>query len=356
MLATNEVFNHVAVGTAAGWLELLQIIRQHIAPETLQGYFIKPAVLREYLLAHPPVTVVQYLGYTSIEQCLETESLFEILAALRFAESEEWMTSYLAQYERLDSDSIEYRPVQFMLLAPEKWWKLAEPFAKKKKHHFSHLKEVGVVFSYPGPNQLNNSHYLHIFVMMILHYIFEVKFYSNFFEQNIERYSNSESQNNFGHVFIEILQGDKNMCATDTDHLPIIQQYHLKKPHPDPCVFEPHLMPEVLHWHKAADTFFLILDQHPHYELFSFWNSCYTVGSYVDQQLLTLNFADNILSRKSVSEPPLVYHYKEDLWNEVFSQYFSETILEQAIIHDFAEKVVNLNTLIATHYGQVRSE
>lgn len=349
---TNEVFNHIAVGTTDGWMELLNIIRQHIPSETLQGYFIKPDVLREYLLSHPPTNILTYLGYQSIEQCLKKESLFEILAALRFAESEAWMKSYLEQYELLGSDSFEYRPVEFMLLSPEKWWKLAEPFAVKKKHHFSHLKEVGVVFSYPGPNQLNNAHYLHIFIMMILHYIFEVKFYSNFFEHNIQKYSNIEAQKNFGHVFIEILQGDKNICAPDRNHLPIIQQYHLKKPNPDPCVFEPHVMPEVLHWHKAADVFFQIVSKHLKYELFSFWNSCYTVGSYVDQQLLTLNFPDNILSH----DTPLVYHYKEDLWNTLFSQYFSETILEQAIINDFAEKVINLNTLIATHYGQASSQ
>ncbi len=349
IVVTNEVFNHIAVGTPDGWLQLIQIVRQHVAPETFEGYFIKPNVLRQYLLSHPPQNIVSYLGYTSIEECLEKESLFEILAALRFAESETWMTSYLAQYELLNSDSFEYRPVEFMLLAPEKWWKLAEPFAKKKKHHFSHLKEVGVVFSYPGPNQLNNVNFLHVFVMMILHYIFEVKFYSNFFEHNIERYSSNAGQNNFGHVFIEILRGDKNICAPDANHLPIIQQYHLKKPNPDPCVFEPHVMPEVLHWHKAADAFFHILSQHPKYDLFSFWNTCYTVGSYVDQQLLTVNFPDNILSQGT----PLVYHYKEDLWNAIFSQYFSETILEQAIINEFAEKVINLNTLIATHYGQV---
>lgn len=345
-VVTNEVFEHIAVGTPSGWLQLLDIIKQHLAPETFQGYFIKPEILRAYLVAHPPQTILQYLGYKTIEECLEQESLFEILAALRFAESEDWMLKYLDQYELLDHTSFEHRPVQFMVLDPEKWWKLAEPFATKKKHHFSHLKEVGVVFSYPGPHQLNNARYLHIFIMMILHYIFEVKFYSNFFEHNVGRYTD------FGRIFIEILQGDKNMCATDPSHLPIIQQYHLKKPNPDPCVFEPHVMPEVLHWHKATDAFFRILSSHPRYQLFSFWNTCYNVGSFVDERLLTLNFADNILSRDQF----LVYHYKEDLWNALFSHYFNETILEQAIIHTFAEKVINLNPLIATHYGQVRPE
>ncbi len=341
-IATNDLLTGISLGTTEGWQSLTHMLMQIVPPDTTTGYFLKPEVLHTFLRAIPPTTVLQHLGYASIDECLEKESVFEIMAALRFAETEEWMERYLRNYGSLTADSFEIRQVKFLMLNPSKWWKLAEPFAKKKKHHFSHLKEVGVVFSYPAPDQINHSEYLHVFVMMILHYIYEVKFYAEFFQRNIHRYDD------FGNVFIEILRGDINICSTNVDVLPIVQQYHLKKPNPNPCVFQPHVMPEVLHWHKARKTFFALLQQHPDYSQFTFWNNSTDVASFVGDELVTLNFADNILSR----EINLVYHYKEDLWNSIFNAYFSETILEEAIIHNFADKTINLQLLISKHYGQ----
>ncbi|MDP3970535.1 MAG: hypothetical protein Q8P90_02445 [bacterium] len=329
------------VATKEGWQQLISLLKRYLPADRTNGFFLKPSVVAQFLTLHPPTNLLNHLGYDSIEDCLAAESVYEIMSALRFSESEEWMKTYLESYRQLDETDFEYRAVKFIMLDPKKWWSLAKPFAKKKKHFFSHLKEFGVVFSYPGPEQASNNDNLQLFLLMILHYVYEVDFYSDFFQYNVNRIEN------FGETFVEILKGDRGMCSTDPNELPIIQQYHLKKPNPNECVFQPHVMPEVLHWHKARKKLFEILNKHEDYKLLSFWETCYNVGRVVNGELYTLNFADNVLSDKEL----LTYHYKEDLWNSLFNNYFSEDHLEEAIIHYFPLKKINLKELIDKYYG-----
>lgn len=335
--AVHDVTGSPNIATEHGWQQLIQFVQQHTQAGALTGLFIKEAVLANALRTHPPQTILRHLGYATIDECLASESVYEILAALRFAESSAWMDEFISAYSTLAPDDFEERPVQFLMLNPEKWWSLAKPFAEAKKHHFSHLKEAGVIFSYPAPLQLQDPNQLHIVIMMVLHYVYEVKFYSNFFATHVS------AIDHFGDMFIEVLQGDKNICTTQPGVLPIIQQYHLKKPNPNPCVFQPHVMPEVLHWHKARTTMFSALQSHANYDLLSFWDNCYTVGRIIDNQLITFNFPDNILSNQT----HLTYHYQEDLWNTLFTIHYSEEVLEKQIITHFIHKAIRLNQITA---------
>lgn len=319
--------------------QLVSLVTPHLPANTLNCYALKETVLIDMLQRQPPEGTLIYLEYASITECLLHESVYEIMAALRFSESAEWMKRFLQQYHNLTAADFEYRPMQFLTLAPEKWWKLAAPFATKKKHHFSHLKEAGVVFWYPSSDDAVQDHGTFV-LMMLLHYIFEVQFYSSWFAHN------ASILPHFGEAFVHTLQGDGDLCASDQYHLPIIQQYHLKntlgKPHPDPCAFEPHVMPEALYWRKAMETFFAVIRSHPKYDRVSFWESCYTIGEQVDGQLVTLNVVDNLLS----TTVQFNYHWREDLWNAVFAHYFSAATLEKNIIHYFAVKQIDLNHIV----------
>lgn len=325
----NSIFNGFELD------QILQILKPHLPAEALQCYALKPVVLRALLQKQLPQATLQYLGYATLDACLAKESLYELLAALRFSESAQWMQQFLQQYNTLSANDFERRPVQFITLAADKWWRLAEPFATKKKHHFSHLKEAGVVFWYPSPQRQQPQDHDLAVVMMLLHYIFEVHFYSQWFEQQ------APTLPNFGQVFVATLQGDPELCLFDVHHLPIIQQYHLKQPNPNPCVFEPHVMPEALHWRKAMTTLFSVLRQHPQYHRVAFWETCYTVGEQISGQLVTLNVVDNVLS----TTVQFNYHFREEMWNALFAHYYSDAILEGNIIRYFAAKQINLRQI-----------
>ncbi|MBI4407616.1 MAG: hypothetical protein HY565_03900 [Candidatus Kerfeldbacteria bacterium] len=325
------------VGTFS-WESVLSLLRPHLAAAVLECYAIKPAVLQRLLEAHPPQHVLAHLGYTTVAQCLQQEPLFEIMAALRFAENHHWMETFLRSYQVLTAADFERRPVQFLTLEPAKWWKLAEPFALKKKHHFSHLKEAGIIFWYPSPQSQQLQDQTLIVLFMLLHYLYEVHFYSRWFEHSVKQDSH------FSAVFIDVLRGDTDFCAVDDYHLPIIQQYHLKTAHPNSCALEPHVMPEALHWRKAMTTFFALLRHHPQYHRVAFWETCYTVAESVQGKLVTLNIVDNVLSEHR----QFTYHWREDMWNALFVHYFGQATLERSIIHHLANKQIDLKALSKT--------
>lgn len=323
------------------WNELVVYIQPFLPAETKHGYFLKPDRLQLALQQHPPERTLAYLGYDSLDQYIQTESLYELLAALRFAESPQWMQTHLQFFQDIQPADFEYRAVQFLRLAPERWWALAEPFATKKKHHFSHLKEAGVIFYYPAPLSASapTRQPLHVTLLLLLHYVFEVHFYAQWFEQQLFRL------NQIGEYFTHTLAGDDTICASDQRHVPIVQQYHLKLPQPNPCAFEPHVMSEALHWQKAAGVFFDLVRAHSQFPQVAFWEKCYTVGQWQQDRFINFNLMDNMFSVTHWSTDWWDYHFREDVWNGIFAAYTSPAQLEQLILDHFSTKQIDLTVL-----------
>lgn len=340
--ACNEnlaLLNQLVVDTIGtfDWAHVLEQLCQHIPKPVLHGQFLRRECLENMVRHCPPTTAVAAAGYASVEAYLKKESVYELLAAARFTEPAAWMRRYLQQYHALTTLDFSYQPMQFMLLEPQRWWKYAAPFAAKKKHNFSHLKEAGLVFWYPNESYRTDHTQLHRLVLMLLHYIYEVHFYATWFERYLF------SLDSIGRYFVDTLLGDTLVCAVDRHHVPILQQYHLKQAHPNPCVYEPHTMSEALHWGKAIGTLTALIRQHPSFPRVAFWEKCYTVVQPLDGQLVTLNVMDVLLSQ----DEWLLYHAREDIWNAIFAGFTSREQLEQAILHFFASKQIDLTAL---HY------
>ncbi len=244
------------------------------------------------------------------------------------------MEEHLRQFHDLTPADFEQRDILFLRLDPDRWWPLAKRLAETKKHHFSHLKEAGVIFWFPPPTAQPQPPQ-HVLLLLLLHYVFEVNFYSSWFAMQLH------ALNQLGDDFVLSILGDQRLCSIDDWHLPILQQYHLKLSQPDQCVFEPHVMSEAVHWHKAAAIFFDIIRAHPAFHEVAFWEKCYTVGVWRDRYFINFNLMDNILSERSWQD----YHFREEVWNEIFSAYSSQAHLEQLIIDNFSSKQIDLTIL-----------
>ena len=83
------------VSSAAGWEQLITHLRAKFPAEAFSGFFVKPEVIANQLRIHPPQATLNYLGYTDIETALHQESVFELMVALRFSETESWMETFL---------------------------------------------------------------------------------------------------------------------------------------------------------------------------------------------------------------------------------------------------------------------
>jgi hypothetical protein len=179
---------------------------------------------------------------------------------------------------------------------------------------------------------------------LILHYYYEVKFYSDVFRQYAD-------DNDFAQKLITILKGDLGGKIDDSAFCQwlIIQQYLAKDNENDARLFIPHVNPEAIHWRKAENdlaNFGKWIEGIE--EDFSFWENLSWVGNYFEnekgeRELISFDLVDNVMSLvKEKERIKYLYHQQEALWNEIFARYYSYEELERMIKENLIKGVINL--------------
>ena len=335
-----QKLGNVSAAKVSDCQKVLDFLYSNLPP--LKGFFLKKEKAEELLKKQPPQKILSYLGYSSVEEMLQKEDINEIFAGLRFVEDNQWLNGvFFKQYEGLTKNDFEEREVKLKALS-EKWKKAAEKFVAKKYHNISHLKEFGVVFVIPLA--LNIPGEILRMVSLILHYYYEVKFYSDVFRQ----YANDAD---FAQKLITILKGDLGGKIDDSAFCQwlIIQQYLAKDNENDPRLFIPHVNPEAIHWRKAENdlaNFGKWIEGIE--EDFSFWENLSWVGNYFEnekgeRELISFDLVDNVMSLvKEKERIKYLYHQQEALWNEIFARYYSYEELERMIKENLIKGVINL--------------
>ncbi|TSD02163.1 MAG: Uncharacterized protein Athens071424_166 [Parcubacteria group bacterium Athens0714_24] len=305
------------------------------------GMFLKLDKARELVSLNPPQKILEFLGYSNVQELLEKEDIFEIFAGLRFIEDMEWLNNiFFKPYENLTPDDFEEREIRGHALN-EKWIKAAEHFVEKKYHNLSHLKELGFVFIIPVDIKIPGAT-LNDF-SLALHYFHEIKFYSDLFKK-------FSAEENFARKFTASLRGDvlnnrppeENMGSTWL----IVQRYLAKDDEYDWRLFYPHVNPEAVHWFKAERD---IAKFSKKFGLdFSFWQGMGPVGDFFRDDagidiLVSFNFLDTVMSLFKEKEMiKYLYHHQEALWNKIFSEYFGEEKMEEMLIQNFDKGIIKL--------------
>lgn len=301
-----------------------------------KGWFLKKEKAREFLVAIPPQKIMESLGYKTAEEMVAKEDLLEVFSALRFLEDAEWLNSvFFKQYEKLTPDDFEERVIEVKPLG-EKWAEAARKFTQKKHHTVSHLKELGVIFIIPIFND-RAGETLRL-LSLTMHYLNEVKYYSNLFEQF------KPFPKFFAFNLISLLRGDvaenralMSPASVTGARFLVVQRYLAKGDENDWRLFVPHVNPEAFHWQKAEDGIQNIPAVFPDFKNdLSFWKGLGWVGDYFDtetgiDQLVSFNLVDTImnLADREMSVKYL-YHHQESLWNKIFASYYGEDkMLEQ---------------------------
>jgi len=306
-----------------------EIARKVVNPP--KGFFLKLDKAKEFIVAEPPREVMKIMGYASAEEMVAKENIFEIYAALRFVEGGEWLnTVFFKQYEKLKPEDFEERDVSVFVISP-KWDVAAQEFVKKKKHNISHLKELGVVFIIPALLGISGE-ILRMFVL-IMHYLYEIPFYSSIFKE-VSGYGTE-----FHRALTSLLRGDvtqEKFGELAKSRWLVIQRYLAKEDLNDWRLFVPHINPEAIHWMKAEENLSRIGDIMDGFskELL-FWKDLSWVGDYFKDEsgvdvLVSFNIVDTVMSL--VKEKEMVkylYHQEEALWNKIFMEFFDRTMLEE---------------------------
>ncbi|MBI3983994.1 hypothetical protein HY346_01730 [Candidatus Microgenomates bacterium] len=297
------------------------------------GWFIKESVARKLLRRQPPPKIMAWFGYSNVEELLAKESLFEVYGALRFAEENSWLNSFIGQYENLSFKDFEHRSVKIVEYDNQKWGDLASEFIKKKLHNITHLKELGVIFVLPT-GQLTRMPGVTLKVLpLLIHYVYEIRLYSAFFKLISVR-------RNFGALLVDTLVADPARVGVMQGrkvHWRVVQRYFGKltdEHHPE--IFQPHVQPEDLHWRKAEAVLYQIDPE------LKFWQNLDYVGLDLDGDVVSLNLMDVALSYSNQLEyaDRYIYHFREALWNELFMRYLGQPVLEEQVLEQLDNELI----------------
>jgi len=305
-----------------------------------QLFVLKKEKAEEILRKNPPPNIIKALKYKNIEELLAKEDLVEIFAALRFVETNEWMhKTFDETYKNLTPNDFEKRDVELRVLSG-KWLKLAEKFVGKKYHNISHLKELGVIFIIPlkidSPGET-----LRLF-SLILHYLYEINFYSELFEKQ-------SKEPEFGNKLISLLKGEVLESDRNEGRMNwmIIQRYLAKDNPEDPRLFTPHINPEALHWKKAENDISRLGKRFKDIELELWLELDWVGGSFKKikgEELVSFDLVDNIMALVQKEQRiKYLYHHQEALWNHIFEEYMGEKNLEKLMVENFNKGIINLN-------------
>ena len=306
-----------------------EIARRAVNPP--KGYFLKLEKARELIVNIPPENIMKFLGYSSAKEMVAKEDIFEIFSALRFVEGSEWLNStFFKQYENLKPEDFEEREIQIIALS-EKWDAVSKKFVEKKKHNVSHLKELGVIFMIPALLGVSGE-ILRMFVM-IMHYLYEIPFYSSVIK------SISGYEERFSESLISLLRGDvteDRYGELEKSRWLIVQRYLAKDDMNDWRLFVPHINPESIHWMKAEENLFKVGELMDGFAKdLKFWDGLGWVGNYFKDEggvevLVSFNIIDTIMS--FVKQKEMIkysYHQEEAFWNKIFMEYLGRTGLEE---------------------------
>jgi len=301
--------------------ELLKRGRELLDPGKL--WVLKKSKFREILLENPPPNILSMFGYKDTGQLFAENSLEEVASALRFMESKKWMHEVFDKaYSGLTPEDFEEREVEAMLLSG-KWLEAARSYVQFKRHNLSHLKELGLIFVIPI--EIKESGELLRVFSLYLHYLYEVKFYSDLFK-------GIRDGKNFAEGLKSLLRGDvledvPPPRGEKSFNWLIIQRYLAKDYEWERRLFIPHVNPEAIHWRKAEEAL-AKLDEKDLALTFSFWLGLDWVGAYfpgAKTELLSFDFIDTVMSL--VAEKDMLkylYHQQEALWNKVFEGYMGD--------------------------------
>lgn len=306
-----------------------------------EGHFLKMEKAGEILRKYPPTGTIEYLKYKDVEELLEKEDIGEIMSALRFTESNEWMhKAFDVAYSNFSAKDFEYRRIELRMLG-EQWHEIGKKFVAKKHHNVSHLKEFGIIFLNPIDQHLPGALFRDF--ALFFHYFHEIIFYSKLFERNFE-------SQDFAERLKSLLRGDVlEKDGVEKGEWLIVQRYLWKENPKDPRLFLPRVNPEALHWTKGEQDLVEFGKKHKELE-FEFWdNMDWAAGYFKNKEgkdsLISFDLEDNAMSYVSAShegDEYIKYHQQEALWNELFVRYFTKEERDKLILENFHKGSIKL--------------
>lgn len=278
--------------TLSGLTETAYMLLEEGIGDIQRGTFLKNTKIIEFLIAHPPVNLLEHYGEDSSETLIEVMDPKSILALTRHSESKEWQHHFHKLVETVSSHDFEERDIHVCAVDSASVYSLF----KRNKHHIkpwrlSHNKEAGVItlFTITEEEQIPTPHLLQAAVF--LHYLFEIRYASQFFVQHT-------NEDSIGKRIAALIRNDRKSFSFLTDK---------------------NVYDETRYWDHAIES--LTTKICP--ESLGVFRATAAVGGIEVQRLVSCNLVDALwnmnISKASSSYfgSPVDYfdyHFKQSLW------------------------------------------
>ncbi|HEY4520663.1 MAG TPA: hypothetical protein VJJ72_02585 [Candidatus Paceibacterota bacterium] len=292
-----------------------------------KGFFIRREKAVELLKNNPPLNLLDYFHYSSVDELMDKEGFESVMSSLRFTQTDQWMHSFFdTAYGGITSQDFEDRDVQIVILDP-KWPQIAEKFLKKKLHNVSHLKEFGIIFVIQDQEIIPGETLRTL--LLLLHYLHEVPFYSGL----LRRYA---SDHDFVAKLQSLLRGDVldagKIDKEQVSRWPIIQRYLAKDDPDDPRLFIHHVNPEAEHWYLVGQDLRRVESK----------LGIEGIGKWSDTDWTGSNLIDLVMTTVKKGEVKYLYHRREAMWNRVFAGHLGRDTMNALVEENIIKGYIDL--------------
>ena len=285
-------------------------------------FALKASVAKRLLKKKPPKVAMKHLGYRSLESMLKHESPAQLYAAAMAYESPQWHKAFRDQYTKLQPGDFEVRRMTVVYPKAERWNKLAANFVAAAKQNILCFKELGTVILLPLNDQVDGL--ATTTLLLVLESLNDIRVHSSYAKLQ-------QVKPNFGKIIqhVSVHEPYTNaQLAGQPVPWKMIQRYYGKYTeayHPE--VFEPHVQPEDLQWHRGEDVLAQLAPT------LTFWQDTQALGMLHDGQPVSMNVLDVALSYcNHLSFADRIVHFvRDNIWHELMMRYLNQTNLEEAV-------------------------
>lgn len=330
----DELLTRALIGAESSHQDkLLSSVQITIKKLSLPGkcWALKPAAAKRLLKALPPKNVMKHLGYRSIDSMLKREKTSEIMAAISFMESPNWLQRFKSKYKSLSASDFEDREIDIFILSASKWGNAAHEYAVLKRRNLVCVKEVGSIGILPLPTEHLRGLSITL-LMLLISCIQQVRMFSAYSKI-------MQVRANFGLLVAQAAHGHYESAISLSGHeIPwsVLQRYFGSGDSTHNQLFEPHVRKEDLLWYSPTDAIISLNS------VLNFWKNSEHLGTTFTDGVVSFNLLDTAINycNNVPYHKRIVYYMREALWQELYARYLRQPNLEQEVIRQME---ININ-------------
>jgi choline kinase len=296
-------------GASIDDLDGLRAMTAHVSslcPESLQiGFCLTDDAAADLLMAHPPVTMIDALGYRSARELVDREGATTALSLTRATEEPDWQVRYKELLATRTADDFAPRRIELLPVDSRRWLgAFMSSKQPRKLWRTTHAKETGVVvcLTHDNPDSLRTPRLQYVLVAM--HYFFEAAYASRHY-----RTAASRDPEGLGREVVNTIESHREKLT----------------------FFYSNVYSENLFWERALELFARAFPG-PAIDWFRGASArgeyCRSTG--VQNIVVSLNLVDHLWNMNLLGNAGMeafqhdtiyfLYHFRGALWQEIFSE------------------------------------